>query len=93
MLSLEIHSVYSLYLEKCIAKKHYLFILGKILKNSSLSGSRQKKQGNPERQLFSSAADARKRPAKCAVAHKQTDDKADAVLRNSCVLLRSTLRG
>ncbi|OGQ85753.1 MAG: hypothetical protein A2512_11375 [Deltaproteobacteria bacterium RIFOXYD12_FULL_56_24] len=29
---------------------------------------------------FSSAADARKRPAKCAVAHEQADDKADAVL-------------
>jgi hypothetical protein len=30
--------------------------------------------------LFSSAADARKRPAKCASAHKQADDKADVVL-------------
>ena len=29
---------------------------------------------------FRSAADARKRPAKCAVAHEPTDDKADAVL-------------
>ena len=30
--------------------------------------------------MFSSAADARKRPAKCAVAHEQADDEADAVL-------------
>ena len=30
--------------------------------------------------MCSSAADARKRPAKCACAHKQADDNADAVL-------------
>ena len=30
--------------------------------------------------MFSSAADARKRPAKCAIAHEQVDDKADVVL-------------
>ena len=35
-------------------------------------------------QLFSSAADARKRPAKCAIAHEPTDDKADVVLLDSC---------
>ncbi len=44
---------------------------------------------NHEIQLFSSAAyaaaaDARKRSAKCAIAHKQTNDKADAALLNSC---------
>jgi hypothetical protein len=44
---------------------------------------------NHEIQLFSSAAyaaavDARKRSAKCAIAHKQADDKADAALLNSC---------
>jgi len=32
--------------------------------------------------LFSSAADARKRSAKCAIAHEQADDKADVVLLN-----------
>jgi len=31
---------------------------------------------------FSSAADATKRPAKCAIAHEPTDDKADVVLLN-----------
>ena len=30
--------------------------------------------------MLSSAADARKRSAKCAVAHEQADDKADVVL-------------
>jgi hypothetical protein len=35
-------------------------------------------------QMFSSAADARKRSAKCAIAQEQADDKADAVLLNIC---------
>jgi len=39
---------------------------------------------NHEIQLFCSAADARKRSAKCAIAHGQTDDKADVVLLDSC---------
>ena len=33
--------------------------------------------------MLSSAADARKRPAKCAMAHEQADDKADVVLLDS----------
>jgi len=33
--------------------------------------------------LFSSAADARKRSAKCAIAHEQADDKADVMLLDS----------
>jgi hypothetical protein len=35
-------------------------------------------------QPFSSAADARKRPAKCASAHELADDKTDVVLLNGC---------
>ncbi|MHB1015039.1 MAG: hypothetical protein ACYC2W_07150 [Desulfurivibrionaceae bacterium] len=38
---------------------------------------------NHEIQLFSNAAEARKRHAKCAIAHKQADDKADVVLLDS----------
>jgi len=39
---------------------------------------------NHEIQLFSSVADARKRSAKCAIAHEQADDKAGAALLGSC---------
>jgi hypothetical protein len=39
---------------------------------------------NHEIQLFSSAADARKRSAKCAIAHEQADDKAAVVVLDSC---------
>jgi hypothetical protein len=35
------------------------------------------------KELFDSAADARKRSAKCAIAHEQADDKADVVLSDS----------
>jgi hypothetical protein len=39
--------------------------------------------------MFSTAADARKRPAKCAIAHEQADDKVKAVLLNSFFLKKS----
>jgi hypothetical protein len=39
--------------------------------------------------LFSSAADARQRSAKCAIAHEQADNKADAVLLGSFHLFSS----
>jgi hypothetical protein len=35
---------------------------------------------NEQQRRFAAAADARKRPAKCAIAHEPTDDKADVVL-------------
>jgi len=34
--------------------------------------------------MFSSATDARKKPAKCAIAHEQADDKADVALQDIC---------
>lgn|GEM_PF-211384 len=40
---------------------------------------------NVNTQLFSSAADARKRPAKRAIAHEHVVDEADVALLNSCV--------
>ena len=48
---------------------------GKVI--VQLGAGKPKKYG---RELSSSATDARKRSAKCASAHEQADDKADAVL-------------
>ncbi len=36
-----------------------------------------------QQRRFTAAADARKKPAKCAGAHEPIDDNADAVLLNS----------
>jgi hypothetical protein len=49
--------------------------LARLLVYSSCSTRSRGIRIIPERKLFSSAVDARKRPAKCAVAHELADDR------------------
>ncbi|MBU2539262.1 MAG: hypothetical protein KKH22_12570, partial [Proteobacteria bacterium] len=41
-----------------------------------------------QQRRFAAATDARKRPAKCAIAHELADDKADVVLLNGYLRVR-----